>query len=375
MKRLILALVVVALGSLAAVAMAGDYHVGTQLVCSDCHVMHGTSSHADADSGSINVQPQAGGPFHKLLRGETVNNTCLNCHDGRTDVPDVLCDSPNPPTNGRRAGALNVDPADGHGYSNSGTYTDQDGHTLFSTTPPPGNTGAYPVDATEGLQCSDCHGVHGNKYYRNMQGYPNVTPPSYINAAWQGKEVSYQVGGTPQDTAWVYEALPHNYDDANINYQEPDQTRSAYGEWCGACHGSFHGAPAATGGYIGPAGNEVRHPTAGVDITSSNLALWKNTSTTHRLKVMDANGQWAASTVTSTTMTPSCFSCHKSHGNNNKYGLVFVIGSRLSNGPAPNPVRSVAMTEEGDGGQYRDMCRNCHSMGTFPSGAPTNIYP
>jgi len=31
------------------------------------------------------------------------------------------------------------------------------------------------------------------------------------------------------------------------------------------------------------------------------------------------------------------------------------------------------MTEEGDGGQYRDMCKNCHGMGRWPTGNPTNL--
>jgi hypothetical protein len=132
MKRLMLAIVTVALGGLTTVALAGDYHVGTTLICSDCHVMHGQQSHANADTTNsvanmyVNFQ---GGPFPFLLRGETVSNACLNCHNGRTDVPDVLGDSPNPPANGRRAGALAVDPSSPHGLSNSDGYETGDGHT------------------------------------------------------------------------------------------------------------------------------------------------------------------------------------------------------------------------------------------------------
>jgi hypothetical protein len=368
MKRLMLAVVVAALGGLTTVALAGDYHVGSQLICSDCHVMHGSAAHASADSNTIYINP-VGGPYSKLLRGETVNNTCLTCHDGRVDAPDVLCDSPNPPLNGRSAGALNVDPANTQGLSNTGTYGAEDGHTLFSTTPPPGNTGTYPV-STEGLECTDCHGAHGNKYYRNMIGLAAGATSSFIPPEWAGKEVNYQIGGTPQDTAWVYEALPHNYDNDNVHYQEPDQTRSAYGEWCGTCHSNFHGAPGSAN--VGPAGDEIRHPTAGADFS---LSGWRNSNVVHRLKVMDASGQWATTTPTTTNMTPSCFTCHKSHGNNNKFGLVFILPNRLTNGPAPNPVRTAALSEEGDGGQLRDMCRNCHGMGSFPAGNPSNILP
>ncbi len=368
MKRLMFALAVVALGGLATAAMAGDYHVGTTLVCSDCHVMHGSQSHANKD-GSVFNQP-VGGPYPYLLRGETVNNACLGCHDGRTDVPDVLGDSPNPPTNGRRAGALNIDPANAHGITITGSYTTGDGHTLFATDAPPGVVGTPPV-STEGLECSDCHRVHGDKYYRNLQGYPNTTPPSYIPAAWQNKEVTYEIGGTPTDTVWVYEALAHNYDDANVNYEEKDQTRSAYGEWCGTCHGNFHGAPSSSN-ISDAAGEIVRHPTAGVDMTSSNITGWKNTDPLHRLKVMDATGKWDG---TATTMTPSCFTCHKSHGNSNSFGLIYVLPNRSTGGPTPDPTRLATMTEQGDGGGTRDQCRNCHGQGSFPAGNPTNIVP
>jgi hypothetical protein len=373
MKRLMLALVTVALGGLATVALAGDYHVGTLLICSDCHVMHGQQSHANADTtnGVANMYANVtGGPYPKLLRGETETNACLNCHNGRIDAPDVLGNGTNPPPNGRRAGALTVDPSDPHGLSNDDGYEVGDGHTLFSTASPPGAIGTPPVSA-EGLQCGDCHRVHGNKYYRNMNGYPNATPPSYIGPAWQNKEVTYEVGGTPTDTVWVYESLPHNYDDANVNYEEKDQHSSAYGDWCGTCHGSFHGDTTSTN--IKVAGVVVRHPTAGVDITT-NATTWKNTSATHRLKVMDAAGKWDG---TSTNMTPSCFTCHKSHGSKNSFGLIYVLPNSTAGtgGPVADPTRLAAMTEQGDGGHLRDTCRNCHSQGSFPKGNPTNILP
>lgn len=372
MKRLMLAIVVVAACGLATMAVAGDYHVGSTLICSDCHVMHGQQSHANADTtnGVANLfNPVTGGPYPKLLRGETVTNACLGCHNGRTDVPDVLGNSANPPVDGRRAGALSADPANTHGITNDDGYGTGHGHAVFSTTTPPGAVGTPPV-STEGLECSDCHRVHGDKYYRNLQGYGNTTPPSYIPAVWQNKQVTYEVGGTPTDTVWVYENLPHNYDDANVNYEEPDQTRSAYGEWCGTCHGNFHGNTTAGSPIVDGSGEIVRHPTAGVELTSTTG--WKNSNAAHRLKLMDAAGKWDG---TSTNMTPSCFSCHKAHGNKNSFGLIYVIPNRTTGGPGADPTRLASMTEEGDGGHLRDMCRNCHSQGSFPAGNPTNILP
>ncbi len=45
MKRLMLALAVLALCGLTAVALAGDWHTGVNLVCSDCHIMHYSQAH------------------------------------------------------------------------------------------------------------------------------------------------------------------------------------------------------------------------------------------------------------------------------------------------------------------------------------------
>jgi hypothetical protein len=181
----------------------------------------------------------------------------------------------------------------------------------------------------------------------------------------------------------VLEKSPANYDNDNVQYMEVDQTRSMYGEWCGTCHGNFHGSLTATN--IVEGGHVVRHPTAGVDMASTST--WKVTDATHRLKVMDKAGQWAAATA-STDMTPSCFTCHKSHGNQNRFGLIFVLPQGDNSGPTvavpagstiPGALaaltRAGSMSEEGDGGQYRDMCRNCHGMGRWPTGNPTNIIP
>jgi hypothetical protein len=126
-------------------------------------------------------------------------------------------------------------------------------------------------------------------------------------------------------------------------------------------------------------GHVVRHPTAGVDATSGQRI---NTDPTHRLKMMSANGNWAADSTTivaTNDMTPSCFSCHKSHGNMNKFGLIFVLPRGSNSAPAGSPAqlidptRLATMTEEGDGGQLRDTCRNCHGMGSWPTGNPTNL--
>jgi hypothetical protein len=363
------------MAGLAGIATAGDYHVGTLLVCSDCHVMHGSAAYAStADStgpGSIFIEPglrsPTGGPYEYLLRGQTVNNACLTCHDQRTDVADVLGGTTSTSVpNGRAAGALNVGEA-GHGYTTA-DYAPETGHSLWSTDPPPGLVGTNPI-GDEGLECSDCHSVHGNKNYRNM----NLSTTS--GNRFYNKTVTYEIGGTTTNVD-VFETHPHDYDNANVNYGEPSQSANAYGAWCGSCHGEFHGAPGASpiAFIAGSDTTDVRHPTAGIDISSSRVNRWKIPDLpTHRLKLADLSHTWDGTNLT--TMSPSCYTCHKSHGNQNRFGLIFVVPNQASNGPTADPTRLASMTEEGDGGRLRDLCRNCHSSGTFPTGNPTNIWP
>ncbi len=387
MRRvLILPVVLVALVGLANLAMAGDYHVGRLLICSDCHMAHGSQKHgyqpntaaSDADTTWLGVHSEEP-PYPYLLRGETVNNACLNCHDGKTDIPDVLGPSANPPTHGRSAGALNLVNAGAHGYTNTMPYTQGTGHTLWSTDLPPGATASAPPIGAEGLECSDCHRVHGSKYFRNMMGDVVTSTATYIHPSWRGKEVTYEIGAAPSanpSPKWVLEKMPHNYDNDNVQYLEhAGQDSSMYGAWCGNCHGNFHGN--LTAANIETGGEVVRHPTAGVNFSASG---WAVADPTRRLKVMSQSGAWALTTGLPADMTPSCFTCHKSHGNANKFGLIFVMPNRSSSAPAGSDPRLIdpvatAMTEEGTGGQYRDLCRNCHGMGSWPSGNPTNILP
>lgn len=44
-------------------------------------------------------------------------------------------------------------------------------------------------------------------------------------------------------------------------------------------------------------------------------------------------------------------SCHKAHGNRNPFGLIFMTGT------------GATVTEDGDGGVYKDLCRQCHTQG------------
>jgi hypothetical protein len=157
--------------------------------------------------------------------------------------------------------------------------------------------------------------------------------------------------------------IPAHYGIANVDFNEPDETKSAYADWCKSCHTSFHGAKG--GAEVG--GNAtnsewLRHPVADVNIGAqtgghSKLTTWNKAGRANWVKVMSPSGDWGTHTLTN--LTPSCFSCHKAHGNKNAFGLIYMSGTGT-------------VSEEGDsvGTQARDLCRQCHSQGEPPVPAP-----
>jgi hypothetical protein len=146
-----------------------------------------------------------------------------------------------------------------------------------------------------------------------------------------------------------------------VDYNEPNTNSSKYGQWCQNCHVDFHGSGGAAnmGGQSGgvTASNTnpwKRHPTADVNIGTPNAtfisSLTRFNGLTNRVKVMDSQGLWNGTTADN-TVTPSCMSCHKAHGNRNPFGLIFMTGT------------GATVTEDGDGGVYKDLCRQCHTQG------------
>jgi hypothetical protein len=104
-----------------------------------------------------------------------------------------------------------------------------------------------------------------------------------------------------------------------------------------------------------------RHPTAdanigGGDTGGTNLELFADgiakTGKAADVKVMDPTHLWDG---TSTDLTPTCLSCHKSHGNQNPFGLIYMGQSNDADD----------ITEEGTaGGVPESLCQQCHVQGT-----------
>lgn len=327
MKRIAL-LAIVAL-ALAPAAFAADYHEGATLICSDCHVMHYSQSHGYNDNGGGIYGPIGNdGPYHYLLRNE-INDLCLGCHDGSTFAPDVL------EQNGgvaavRLAGALNRDGV--------APYYHATGHTLDSTDPAPGGTF---VNA-DGLNCVDCHYQHGRyNAYRLMRGPSSSTVVSYAVGTNDVTKDAYEItaGGAT------------HYDWSNVFFNEPGATYSHYADHCKRCHTNFHGLKG--GPEVGGAtGQEwLRHPNADADIgalTGGHSSLTTYNSRVNKVKVMSPTGVWNPAP---TGVTPSCFSCHKAHGNQNSFGLIHMSGTGT-------------ITEEGDDGtMIKQLCKQCHVQG------------
>jgi hypothetical protein len=344
-----------AVAALASLGFAGDYHKGATLQCQQCHVMHYSQTHGyNANGGGITTPLGASGPYHYLLRDD-INDLCLSCHDGGGFAPDVF--ESNADGYARQAGGLND-------LASAGPYYPADGHTLNSTDAPPGYVGTWAGDP---LNCTNCHGAHGAGFgtaadsYRNLGGYGTLV------GSGLGIPYSY---GTNDLTTWVFEAnnsgnSENHYGQSAIIFNEPDQTTSQYANVCKACHTEFHGLVGGSeiGGTGSPPEEFVRHPAAGVNIGAvggGHSSLTQFAGHTNQVQVMSKNGLAAGSYTADPLeeLTQSCMSCHKGHGNQNSFGLIYMSGTGTVN-------------EQGDTGPgvngpdpgYKDLCKQCHGQG------------
>lgn len=357
MKKLFVALAVL---SWASFAQAGRYHRNDNLTCNQCHTMHASQQHGFSG-------PTGAGTFTSankdLLSKATVSATCGACHDGAVDKErDVIGASANAVHQGTRsAGALNA--VAGSGVEASSTdYADWMGHTLGSTAVPPGFPGsAADWQAGGGFDCADCHAVHGNVNFRNVGsdrpraaavGGASVTVsvnhgtfnPAYdVNVAVDSStkkaiDVSYGVGGV-------------------AGYKGVDTTKNGMNQFCGTCHGNFHGtANTTSSGYL------VRHPTSGVAYDATKLGGLIGDAQTSLVRPVYTDSGKSAFEV-------GCLTCHKAHGNKRAFGLVIpaVVEGTTYDNTATGSLRHVATVtnyEDGDAASttLRNLCATCHSQ-------------
>lgn len=375
MRNLVLA-VVAALGLTAAPALAGEWHAGENNMCTDCHTMHFSQTHNWDGTTPVSQTPAEGGnwlgatgPNHYLLK-LPANQLCKACHDGQAFAPDVVGTNFNAaPTQGRSAGALNE-------LALGAPYESFKGHTLDSTDAPPGyNPAAVGVsptfyDPTGGLECINCHLQHGSPAsYRNLgpRGAAGGNPSYAINTTNDiTKDVWINIA--PPYTPNTGSATTFNpyYDNASVQYNRIDGTAGTtkfsnrIDNMCGACHGDFHGGPgdATVGGVGTPPVEFIRHPTGQVAIGAAgggHSALANYAAATTRVKA------YTVDRTAYTNTTPGCVSCHKAHGNQNPFGLVFLDRNATSVGEEGGFGADDTDTSLKTG--YRNLCGQCHRQG------------
>lgn len=266
-------------------AASGDWHSGNGLVCSDCHTMHNSSG---GQPMRYDNDPQ---PSAMLLRHASTLSLCVYCHDGAVaGSPDVVAPVtyvPNP-----NAGFFPTQ------------YSQQSGtaHVLAPPTPltPPG--GSQPMT----LVCTTCHDPHGSPNYRNLRTDPAGT--GTVSISVMAKQTVLPNGSNPEQV----------YVPGNVTY------KSGISEWCGACHGQFHGR---TSGQEGTGTPWLRHPqdqtiSAGGHV---DYGAWSGT-VANRVPVQSPNDD----VVPSTDDQVFCLSCHKAHGSANRAAMFFSDGATLT---------------------------------------------
>ncbi|MBI5363275.1 MAG: hypothetical protein HZA53_08855 [Planctomycetes bacterium] len=325
------------------IAAAGDYHAGDTLRCSDCHVMHFSQSHGFQRNGG-GFTPLGGlGPNKSLLRNQ-VNDLCLACHDGSPAATDVMgaVNSGDQPGIVRLGGYLN---RFGMGGATS------TGHTLDSLENAPDSSPTWNPQnengAGRGLTCINCHDPHGGvgvghptgSQYRNLRVNPGTGSARFV---------TYNQGafGTNNLARDVFLRQPLAYDEARVDWTEPNDQRSAIARWCGGCHARVHGNQLDGGSSGGGSrtGPLPEHPVEDKDLENDMVARYN--SHNNRVKVMSEVGLWRP---VGRDATPTCITCHKAHGNGNPRGLIFRSGTGV-------------LTEDGDsnGTTQGNLCMQCH---------------
>ncbi len=374
----------------------GEYHTADTLICYDCHTMHfsetqGFSPTDPYGTGTPIPFPLTTGPNPYLMR-QPQNNICLSCHDGQSSAPDVLGTNVNAsPNGGREAGALND-------LTGAAPYNTWKGHTLYSTDIPPGYNPSlvglsdWYSGTTYGLKCIHCHEFHGSPLpYRNLGPFalgPSIASfqPTYVisTANHTTKDVWITDGGSGTVGQRTAAGFNPYYATGNIFFNRNDgaigslKTSNKLESFCATCHANFHGGPgdSTVGGAPGAGNLEgfLRHPTAQVNIGASGAAgygghstLSRFTGATTKVKVTSDNSGASGTDGSFTDASPFCLTCHKGHGNQNPFGLIFLSRNAT--------VAYDATPESPEGGGwdatqahtlqegYRNLCGQCHGQG------------
>jgi predicted CXXCH cytochrome family protein len=324
--------------------------------------MHYSQAHAydgGATVGPPDHAAMSGGPHEKLLR-QASNDLCLSCHNDQAIAPDVSGDDYNAnPLYPRQAGGLTDSSGDWLGHTLGVEVHLAPGYETACSSCHVGTTTVLP-DLY--LSCIDCHEPHGHippdtedvlgngvdNLYKNLRAVRALDTYGVFDALLG---VTYdKSSGNSKDVFLHYgdgsDTVSKRYSVGSMDFNEPASGKSGMGEFCAMCHGLFHGA--STDGYMKSTGGWLRHPTADANISAiSDSPYLPYSGIDYKVKVMDSDGDWANPDGDE---TPTCTTCHKAHGNNRPFGLIYAKGDD-------------ALGEDGDGTQLRDLCKQCHVQG------------
>lgn len=258
----------------------GEWHYGTNLVCSDCHTQH----------NSQNGQPMRTDndptPASMLLRRGTALDLCLSCHDGaNAEAPDVV------------APVGYVSDCAGGAFATTNGTPSAKSHHLNNATPEVPSGGTISMI----LSCTTCHDPHGNDNYRNLR--PDPTKSGLTPITVLAIQTNHSNGSNP---AQVY--VPQN-----IIY------KSGISKWCSQCHGA-------------PTHHSVDKPLWAS--TVADYTTWAGVSLP-RVPVHSPSDN----TVPSSDDQVMCLSCHKAHGSDHDHLLIYADGTTQNStcGECHNP--------------------------------------
>ena len=307
-----------AMASSAAAFDVASYHRGANLLCSQCHTMHASESHADLPS-EPGAYPRTYTPQPKLLKASDPVTLCLTCHDNQVGMPDVIGVDVNNLSD-RAAGLFGtVDMPNDNGHK---IATGVDPNELCERCHATNNVRDASGFVTASVSCIDCHNPHGNGRARNLQW-----------ASYPGGEYPFGYYIRPGSAGLA------RYEAVNIGYPAPNGTAFStegveVANMCIDCHHAiFNNTDVDT--------THVKHP-----VYNSEWAQ-RNTISQGDAKGSTVSSHWisgtgagflqtqrvpfvvrgAATFASATTVAASngvfCLSCHKAHGSNEPFGLVF----------------------------------------------------
>ncbi|PWB75568.1 hypothetical protein C3F09_02045 [candidate division GN15 bacterium] len=306
------------MGSASAFDVA-TYHRGANLFCSQCHTMHASETHAGLAS-EPGAYPRTYTPQPKLLKAADPVTLCLTCHDNQAGIPDVV---------GADVNGLNERAA---GLFGMADMPNDNGHKIATGIDPnvlcerchadPNNVRDASGFVTASVSCIDCHNPHGNGRARNLQW-----------ASWPGGEYPFGYYVRPGSTGLS------RYESSNIGYPAPNGTNFAVEgvevtNMCIDCHHAiFNNTDIDTTHVKHPVYNSewaerntISQGDAGGSTVSSHWisgsgAGFLQTPRVHY--VVRGATDFATSTTVAATNGVFCLSCHKAHGSNEPFGLVF----------------------------------------------------